>query len=127
MRKALGAWAAFASLLAACQAEPPAAEPERKAIRRPPQPACEQAQRDLSRRERDGEFLFEENGEAMVGGRSWMRLDESYRNEIIETLAVVAACNAEVPQPEVEVVIRDEVGVVLKSAQVEPRTDYRAR
>ena len=56
-----------------------------------------------------------------------MRLDQSGRDEIIEKLAVLAACSAEAPQSEVEVTIRDEGGVVLDSRRVEPSTDFRAR
>ena len=124
---ALGAFTAVAALLAACQAEPPAAEPERKAVRRPPEPACDQARSELSRRERGGTFLFEESGEAMTDRRSWMRLDEAGRDDIIRTLAVVAACAAEIPQREIEVTVRDESGIVLKSQRVEPSSDFRAR
>jgi hypothetical protein len=114
-------------MLAACQAEPPAPEPERKSARRPPQPACDQARADLERRGRDAALLFEDNGEAMTDRRSWMRLNESGRNGLIGQLAVVAACSAETPQHQVEITIRDENGVVLTSQQVEPSTDFRAR
>jgi len=126
MRMALGALTGLAALLA-CQAEPPAAEPERKAVRRPPEPACDQGRAELARRERSGAFLFEESGEAMTDRRSWMRLDEASRDDVIATLAVVAACAADTPQREIEVTIRDEAGVVLKSERVEPSSDFRAR
>jgi hypothetical protein len=124
---ALGALTAIAALLAACQDEPPAAEPESKAVRRPPEPACDQARAELARKERGGTFLFEESGEAMTDRRSWMNLRDAGRDEIIRTLAVVAACAAELPMREVEVTIRDEGGVVLKSVLVEPSSDFRAR
>ena len=114
-------------MLAACQSEPPPPEPNRKAARRPPPPACEQARSDLQRRERDGEFLFEENGEAMVDRLWWLRLDQSRQDELIATLAVVGACTAETPQAEIEVTIRDQNGSVLESEWVEPSTDFRAR
>jgi hypothetical protein len=126
MRKALGALGVLV-MLAACQAESPSAEPERKTARRPPQPACDQARATLERRQREGAFLFEDSGEAMTDRQSWMRLDESSRELIIETLAVLAACSAEAPQHEVEVTIRDEGGVVLESKRVEPSTDFRTR
>jgi hypothetical protein len=126
MRVALSAFAGIAAMLAACQSEPPAPEPETKAARRPPQPACDQARAELARRERRGAFLFEESGEAMTDRSTWMRLDQSSRDELIRTLAVVAACSTETPQHQVEVTIRDQNGAVLKSQQVEPTTDFRA-
>ena len=127
MRMALGAVTGMAALLAACQAEPPAAEPERKSVRRPPEPACDQARADLSRREQGGTFLFEESGEAMTDRESWIRLNEAGRDDIIQTLAVVAACAADTPHQEIEVTIRDEAGIVLKSERVEPSSDFCAR
>lgn len=127
MGKGFGTLAAMAALLAACQAESPAPEPKAKSARRPPEPACQQARRDLSRRERDLAFIFGQDGQAMTERRSWMRLEERQQNEVIETMAIVAACNSEAPVSEVEVIIRDEGGAVLKSTRVEPRTDYRAR
>ena len=130
MRRAFGAKAAaaaMAALLVACQGGTPAAEPEGKSVRRPPQPACDQARTALTQWERDRGFLFEESGEAMVDRQSWMRLGDSARDEVIETLAVVAACRADVPQADFEISIRDEAGLVLKSTRVAPRTDYRAK
>src|SRR5688572_23224289 len=89
MRKALGALGVLV-MLAACQAESPSAEPERKTARRPPPPACDQARATLERRQREGAFLFEDSGEAMTDRQSWMRLDETSRELIIGTLAVLA-------------------------------------
>ena len=120
---------AFASLatLIGCGSDAPPSEAERPAARRPPQPACDQARGELQRRERGGHFLFEESGEAMVDRAQWLRLDEFSRDEMIEKLAVVGACNAETPQAEIEVTIRDEGGMVLESRWVVPSTDFRAR
>ncbi|WP_129793662.1 hypothetical protein [Sphingosinicella sp. CPCC 101087] len=127
MKIQLGILSGALAALAACQADPPPPDPERKSARRPPEPACEQARADLERRGRDGTFLFEDSGEAMTERDAWMRLNESRRDGLIGQLAVVAACSAETPQHEVEITIRDERGVVLTSQRVEPSTDFRAR
>jgi hypothetical protein len=114
------------ALLAGCRSEPPA-EPERAAARRPPPPACEQARSELQRRERNGDFLFEESGEAMVDRMQWLGLNQSAQNEVITKLAVVGACSVDVPQAEIEVTIRDQSGTVLESEWVIPSTDFRTR
>ena len=123
MRRGIVALPAVALALAACRAEPPP-EPEREA-RRPPEPACERARASLQRRSRDGTFLFEENGTAMIDRNDWLRLDEGGRDRLVERLAVVVGCAAATPQREVEIVIRGETGDVLTRRRVVPSTDFR--
>jgi len=114
---------ASAAALPGCQAETPK-EPERGA-RRPPEPACERARRSLNRQGRDGSFLYEETGAAMIDRENWLRLNEGGRDRLIEQLAVVAGCAAATPQREVEITIRAETGEVLTRRRVVPSTDFR--
>lgn len=112
--------------LAACQAEVPE-EPKQaeRAVRRPPEPACDRARASLTRQSRDGSFLFEETGDAMIDRRDWLRMDEGSRDRLIERLAVLAGCAAATPQREVEITIRGETGDVLTRRRVAPSTDFR--
>ena len=124
MRKAVAAaLLALPLALPACRAEAPE-QPER-AARRPPEPACDSARAALTRRSRDGSFLFEEQGAAMVDRQAWLQMDEGSRDQLIERLAVLAGCTAATPQREVEVVVRSETGDVLTRRQVVPSTDFR--
>ncbi|HWT11176.1 MAG TPA: hypothetical protein VN231_00310 [Allosphingosinicella sp.] len=124
MRAALVGLAVAATALAACGSEP-VAEPERP-VRRPPQPACDQANEALAARSGSGEFLFERSGAAMIGAEDWLRLGRAEQDRLIETLAVVAACSAATPQREVEVTVRSESGMILSSRRVRPSTDFRS-
>ena len=78
--------------LAACNSQP--APPPEAPATRPPPPACDQARRTLDGRGGEGSFLFEESGTAMVSRRDWMSMSESGRDELIETLAVLAGDSA---------------------------------
>lgn len=114
-----------AMLLASCGSEQPVAEPERPA-RRPPEQACDQARAQLNRESRDGEFLFEESGSALVDRATWLRMNRSRQDDLIEKLAVLAGCTATTPQREVEVTIRTQTGEVIETRRLPPSTDFRA-
>jgi hypothetical protein len=107
-----------------CCTSEAAPEPEPPATR-PPQPACDQARSTLERRSRDGAFLFEESGTAMVSVRDWTSMNQSSRDRLMETLAVIAGCTAASPQREVEVTVRSETGTVLTSRRLRPSRDFR--
>ena len=115
----------IAILLSSCGTEQPAAKPERPA-RRPPAQACDQARAALDRESRGGDFLFEEGGSAMVDRRTWLRMDRSRQDELIDKLAVLAGCSAATPQRQVEVSIRTETGEVIETRRLPPSTDFRA-
>lgn len=115
----------IALLLSSCGTEQPAPEPERPA-RRPPEQACDQARAELNRESRGGEFLFEESGSALVDRTTWLRMDRSRQDDLIEKLAVLAGCTAAAPQREVEVTIRAQTGEVIETRRLPPSTDFRA-
>jgi hypothetical protein len=79
----------------------------------------------LGQRSRDGTFLFEESGTAMVSARTWAAMSQSGRDRLIETLAVIAGCTAATPQREVEVTIRSETGTILTSRRLRPSRNFR--
>jgi hypothetical protein len=125
IRTVASAALAIAVLLPSCGTEQPAAAPERPA-RRPPEQACDQARAELGRESRSGDFLFEESGSAMVDRTTWLRMDRSRQDDLIEKLAVLAGCGAETPVREVEVTIRTETGEVIETRRLPPSTDFRA-
>ena len=117
--------AAGSVALTGCSSEP-AAVPEQPE-RRPSQARCDQAQASLEAegRSRSSGFLFEQHGEAMIDRERWMRMNESDRERLIDSLAVLASCNSATPQREVEVTIVAESGAVLTRRIVSPSVTLR--
>jgi hypothetical protein len=115
---------AAAMLLGGCGSQP-APERERPA-QRPLRQACDQARSALERASRNGEFLFEETGEAMIETAVWVRMGRSQQDRLIQRLGVLAGCSAATPQREVEVSIRSETGQKIETRFVEPSTDFRS-
>ena len=107
--------------LAACE---PAPDPMANMPLAPlPPKLCEDSRKGLELLSGTGMFTFTSSGEATLDRESWLKMHPGYREQLGQTLAFHAACNAKEPPREQQITIRDETGTALVQQVIETTPD----
>jgi hypothetical protein len=80
---------------------------------RPPEHVCASAANTLDELRNRFGLVYSDQGDATIQQDIWLQLQERGREELVNTLALYAACSAPQAVTEQAVLIRSEIGVVL--------------
>ena len=95
-------------------AEPPAAGPVRL-----PEATCTQVETTLRALQESVMIDFGAAGEATIEQAAWQRMGRASRDQVVDALAVRAACGIERPPAEQAVTIRNEANDILTERSVQ--------
>lgn len=110
-------------LLAAAGCEAPQVDQQQTAMPLPEQ-ACEQAREGLEGLKEQAALVYAD-GEATIDNMTWMQMGEAGRDQLVRLLAIDAACAAETPPRDQEVIVRDETGRTITRQTVPVAFDIR--
>jgi hypothetical protein len=98
-------------LAAACGDAPP--PPSQASLGAPPAELCRKNREALDKLQASGTFEYDAEGGATIEHQLWLRMGDSNRTRLGQSIAFNAACAAGELAPEQTALVRSETGMVL--------------
>lgn len=109
--------------LAACGGPPVEQDSAERVVARPPAQLCAKAKEAVGTLTKSGALVLDAPAEGTISEQVWLGMGTARQDQFAQLLAFNAACAADQPTAEQQIMLRGDTGVVLTNRIVETSPD----